>query len=146
MHFGSARRNLFNATPDELSNVHEIGVGGTIAESLHGFMHNEAGNRTIQDLLKVGINPTVDIAGSEPHAALPLAGKTVVITGTMEKFDRKELEDMIVKLGGKASGSVSKKTSFVVAGDSAGSKLDKAKELGVEVITEAEFIKRIEKS
>jgi BRCA1 C Terminus (BRCT) domain len=75
-----------------------------------------------------------------------LTGKTIVITGTMEKFDRKEMEDLIVKLGGKASGSVSKKTSFVVAGDSAGSKLDKAKELGVEVITESEFLKRIKHS
>jgi DNA ligase (NAD+) len=64
------------------------------------------------------------------------------VTGTLAKFDRKEIEDLIVKLGGKAAGSVSKKTSFVVAGESAGSKLDKAKDLGVEVITEDEFIKR----
>ena len=68
-----------------------------------------------------------------------LAGMSVVVTGTLEKFDRKGIEDLIVKLGGKASGSVSKKTSFLVAGESAGSKLDKAKELGVEVISEAEF-------
>jgi NAD-dependent DNA ligase len=72
----------------------------------------------------------------------PLAGQTIVITGTMEQFDRKELEEMIVKLGGKASGSVSKKTSFVIAGESAGSKLDKAKALGVEVITEQQFFDR----
>jgi DNA ligase (NAD+) len=75
--------------------------------------------------------------------ALPLAGKTVVVTGTMEKLDRKEIEELIVQLGGKASGSVSKKTSFVVAGENAGSKLDKAKELGIEVVSEAEFLKRV---
>ena len=72
----------------------------------------------------------------------PLAGKTVVITGTLARFDRKEIEDLIVKLGGKASGSVSKKTSFVVAGESAGSKLDKAKELNIEVLSESDFISR----
>ena len=61
----------------------------------------------------------------------------------MEKMDRKAIEELIVQLGGKASGSVSKKTSFVVAGESAGSKLDKAKELDVEVISESEFFKRV---
>jgi DNA ligase (NAD+) len=72
-------------------------------------------------------------------------GKTIVITGSLVKFDRKEIEDLILKLGGKASGSVSKKTSFVVAGEAAGSKLDKEKELGVEVITEDQFIERVGK-
>lgn len=76
------------------------------------------------------------------QSELLLAGQTVVVTGTLEHFDRKQIEDLIVQLGGKSSGSVSKKTSFVVAGDSAGSKLDKAKELGVPVLTEAEFIAR----
>jgi DNA ligase (NAD+) len=82
-------------------------------------------------------------AASAAGGALPLAGKTVVVTGTMVKFDRKEIEELIMKHGGKAAGSVSKKTSFVVAGESAGSKLEKAKELGVEVITEDEFLKRV---
>src|SRR6185295_18640188 len=92
-------------------------------------------------LKKAGIDPKM----AKPAASgnQPLAGKTVVVTGTMVKFDRKQIEELIVKLGGKSSGSVSKKTSFVVAGESAGSKLDKAKELGVEVITEDEFIKRV---
>jgi NAD-dependent DNA ligase len=63
-----------------------------------------------------------------------------VVTGTLEKFGRSEIEETIVKLGGKASGSVSKKTSFLIAGESAGSKLDKARELGVRVITEDQFI------
>jgi len=77
-------------------------------------------------------------------ADLPLAGQTIVVTGTLQKLQRDEIERLIVRLGGKASGSVSKKTAFVVAGDKAGSKLDKAKELGIPVLTEDEFLARID--
>ncbi len=99
------------------------------------------GRRRSPILKKVGLGSQ---NGKKPAAAdLPLLGKTIVVTGTLTKFDRTEIEELIVKLGGKASGSVSKKTSFVVAGESAGSKLDKAKSLGVEVIDETEFEKRI---
>jgi hypothetical protein len=87
--------------------------------------------------------PAVESDGAV--GALPLAGQTVVVTGTLTKFGRQEIEEMIVKLGGKASGSVSKKTSFVVAGESAGSKLDKAKQLGVEVLTEEQFLVKVGK-
>ena len=73
----------------------------------------------------------------------PLVGTSIVITGTLPHVDRPTMEAIIAELGGKASGSVSKKTAFVVAGESAGSKLDKAKALKVEVIDEAEFFKRI---
>ena len=69
-----------------------------------------------------------------------------VVTGTLEKFERDEIERLIVRLGGKASGSVSKKTTFVVAGEKAGSKLDKAKELGIRVLTEQEFVDTIGKT
>jgi DNA ligase (NAD+) len=75
--------------------------------------------------------------------SLPLAGQTVVVTGTLQHFERKEIEELIVKLGGKASGSVSKKTSFLVAGESAGSKLDKAKELGISILTEEQFMQKV---
>jgi DNA ligase (NAD+) len=128
------------ATCEELNNVNEI--GDVIADSVHDFFHNAAGREAIKQLKAVGIDPK--FAKPKPAAgALPLEGKTVVVTGTMEKLDRKEIEDLIVQMGGKASGSVSKKTSFVVAGESAGSKLDKAKELGVEVISETEFLNRV---
>jgi DNA ligase (NAD+) len=70
----------------------------------------------------------------------PLAGKTVVITGTLERLGRKEAQDLVKKLGGKASGSVSKKTDYVVVGDSPGSKADKARELGVTILDEAQFL------
>ena len=74
------------------------------------------------------------------------AGKTFVVTGTLEHFSRKEAEEAITALGGKASGSVSKKTSYVVAGEAAGSKLTKARSLGVAVLTETEFITMLEEN
>jgi len=140
-HFGSLQA-LATATTEQLAAVHEI--GDVIAQSVHDYFASEAGSESIAKLKKVGVDPKMEKPANA--ATKPLAGKTVVVTGTMIKFDRKQIEDLIVKLGGKASGSVSKKTSFVVAGESAGSKLDKAKELGVEVITEDEFLARIGKA
>jgi DNA ligase (NAD+) len=139
---------LAAASCQELAQVHEI--GDVIAESVHDFFSNPAGKQTVAELKKAGVDPKMKVVKkpdegglfAEPSADQPLAGKTVVVTGTMEKFDRKELEELIQKLGGKSSGSVSKKTSFVVAGENAGSKLDKAKELGVEVIDEKTFCQR----
>jgi DNA ligase (NAD+) len=75
-----------------------------------------------------------------------LAGQTIVVTGTLPTLQRAQIEELIVKHGGKASGSVSKKTAFLVAGESAGSKLDKAKELGIPILDEAEFLKKISKA
>jgi DNA ligase (NAD+) len=130
---------LAGATAEQLSGVNEIGP--VIAQSVYDYCRSESGRRTIADLRSVGVDPKMEKPAAA--AALPLAGKTVVVTGTMEKYDRTEMEALIVKLGGKAAGSVSKKTSFVVAGESAGSKLAKAKELGVEVLTEVEFLARV---
>lgn len=131
---------LAKATKEELGAVHEIGP--VIADSVHDFFHNAAGMETVKQLKVVGIDPKVEVTQSDPSDQ-PLAGQTIVITGTMKRFDRKQMEDLIVKLGGKASGSVSKKTSFVVAGESAGSKLDKAMELGVPVLSEDAFIAKV---
>src|SRR5205823_5292712 len=116
-------------------------IGPVIAESVHKYFHSDAGQAEIAALKAAGIDPKMDKPPTDA-GALPLAGETLVVTGTLEHFDRPEIEELIVKLGGKASGSVSKKTSFVIAGASAGSKLDKAKELNVQVLTEAEFIER----
>ena len=137
-HFGSLDA-IVKATKEQLAAVHEIGE--IIADSVYDFFHNEAGRQAIGALKAVGINPKM----GKPAAAaeLPLAGQTIVVTGTLEKFERAEIEELIVKLGGKASGSVSKKTSFLVAGENAGSKLDKAKALGVPVLSEAEFLSKI---
>ncbi len=82
-------------------------------------------------------------SSAEP-AGDKLAGKTFVLTGTLERFTREEAGEMIERLGGKVSGSVSKKTSCVVAGESAGSRLKKARELGIPVLTEEEFLALIQ--
>lgn len=114
-----------------------------IAESVFEFFHNKAGQHAIAELKAVGIDPKLDKPAA--NAPRPLAGQTIVVTGSLPTLGRMQIEEMIVKAGGKASGSVSKKTSFVVAGEAAGSKLDKAKELGVAVITEAEFLGKLAK-
>jgi DNA ligase (NAD+) len=130
---------LSNAGKEELAAVHEI--GDVIAESVHDFFNSAAGKKTVAELQKVGVDPKM----AKPKSAedQPLAGQSIVVTGTLPTMDRKQVEDLIVQLGGKASGSVSKKTSFVVAGENAGSKLDKAKELGVPVLDEAGFLKKV---
>jgi DNA ligase (NAD+) len=132
---------IARATQEQLLSVNEI--GDVIAHSVHDFFHNEAGIATIRELKKVGIDPQMSQPRAQARGSLPLDEKTIVVTGTLTKFDRKEIEDLIVKLGGKASGSVSKKTSFVVAGENAGSKLDKANELGVKVLDEAAFVEML---
>jgi DNA ligase (NAD+) len=137
--FGSLD-GLAEATQEQLSSVHEI--GDVIADSVHDFFHNKAGQDSIAALKKVGIDPKMAKPAASATGALAFSGKTIVVTGTMVKMDRDAIESLIQKLGGKAAGSVSKKTTFVVAGEGAGSKLDKAKELGIEVITEDEFLKR----
>jgi len=136
-HFGSLDA-LKAATVQELSSIHEI--GDVIADSVHDFFHNKAGLEAVEALQAVGVDPKFERrqAGEQK-----LAGMTIVVTGTLPTLKRDEIEDLIRQHGGKAAGSVSKKTSFVVAGEAAGSKLDKAKELGIEVIDEAEFLRRI---
>jgi DNA ligase (NAD+) len=129
-----------DASKEQLCEVDEIGE--VIADSVHDFFHSESGIDTIRQLKKVGIDPKAAKPQAD-SAKLPLAGQTVVVTGTLEKLDRNEIEELITRLGGKASGSVSKKTSFVVAGESAGSKLDKARELGIPVLTETQFLDKI---
>ena len=112
------------------------GIGPQRAKSIHAFFQSKDGRKVIAELKSLGMKLT------ENRRAVPsggLAGKTVVVTGTLAKYGREEIEALIRKHGGKPAGSVSKKTDFVVAGDKAGSKLDKAKELGVKVLTEADF-------
>ena len=95
----------------------------------------------IDRLLAHGVSPEPEETASGES---PIAGKTLVVTGTMERMGRKEIEGLIEKLGGKAAGSVSKKTDYVIAGESAGSKLEKARTLGVPVLSETEFFDMIE--
>jgi len=117
------------------------GVGPEVAASLHAFFASKPGQRTWQALRAAGVN--MKQPKSRASGDRPLAGKTLVVTGTLEKFGRKEIEALIKQLGGKSTGSVSEKTDYVVVGDSPGSKLDKARKLGVQTLTEAEFIKLV---
>jgi DNA ligase (NAD+) len=126
------------AGEDEL--YHALRPNARTAETLHEFFQSSSGRDTIAELKQLGVRLTD--ATPRPAGGGPLAGKSVVVTGTLPTLGRTEIEDRIVALGGKPSSNVSKKTAFVVAGDAAGSKLDKAKALGVEVIDEAEFLKR----
>jgi DNA ligase (NAD+) len=107
-------------------------------------LHSEHGQRAVKKLKKVGINMTSPKRAPVTAAtAGPLSGKTLVVTGTLEKYKREEVEALIEQHGGRAASSVSNKTDYLVAGDKAGSKLDKARQLGVTVISEAEFAKLV---
>jgi DNA ligase (NAD+) len=113
-------------------------IGDVIAASVHEWLASPYGRRTIDGLRAAGVR--LDVPASERVATDgPLAGKTLVVTGTLERFSRQEAEEAIRQAGGRAAGSVSKKTDYVVAGAEAGSKLDKAEKLGVPVIDEAAF-------
>ncbi len=134
---------LLAAPVEELVSIHEIGPA--IAESLASFLASEAGRRTIEDLRAAGVEMTSDrfVGGGSGETDRPLAGKTVVVTGTLAGFSRAEATEAVQAAGGRVASSVSKRTDFVVAGESAGSKLAKARSLGVEVIDETEFRRRL---
>jgi DNA ligase (NAD+) len=109
-----------------------------IAKSVYEYLRGGEGRETIADLESLGVSMS---ESNSDAAALSdrLAGKTIVVTGTLTKYSRDEIQSLIHRHGGRASGSVSRKTDFVVAGEDAGSKLDKARQLGVPVMTEGEF-------
>jgi DNA ligase (NAD+) len=136
-HFGSMDE-LLAASQDDLSNVED--VGPVIAESVYEFLHGTHGQRAVGKLQSAGVKMTAPKKSPETAAtAGPLSGKTLVVTGTLQKYKREEIESLITQYGGHAASSVSKKTDFLVAGEKAGSKLIKARSLGVAVISEAEF-------
>ncbi len=127
--FGSLEK-LRSATFEELVAIED--VGEIVAESVLSFFHDPRISRQIDDLIAYGVSPVADRAAT----ASPISGKTIVVTGTLPTLSRKEAEDLILDHGGKAAGSVSKKTDYVLAGEAAGSKLTKAQQLGIPVIDE----------
>ena len=133
-HFGSMEA-LEQSTVEELQNVDE--VGPRIAESIAEFFSIPANRKLVERLGQAGLA----FKGKKKERGTKLAGKTFVLTGTLAKHTRDEAKKMIEDAGGKVTGSVSKKTDYVVAGTDAGSKLDKAKELGVTVIDEEEMVR-----
>ncbi|MCU0504474.1 MAG: NAD-dependent DNA ligase LigA [Chloroflexi bacterium] len=133
-------RELRAADPERFAEV--PGIGPTVAASIGGWLSDEATADVLDDLVRAGVEPerpAPPAAAGVGEAAGPLAGKTMVVTGTLDGFSREEAEEAIRAAGGKAAGSVSKKTDYVVAGAGAGSKLAKATELGVPVLDEEGF-------
>ena len=126
--------NLQNATLEELTAVDDIGE--ITARNILDWMASPQSRHLIDRLREAGVNMTAAEQGSDRR----FEGMTFVLTGTLEKFTRDEASEMIEARGGKSSGSVSKKTTYVVAGEAAGSKLRKAQELGIPVLTEEEFL------
>lgn len=127
-------RDLEEQSQEALTGIPDIGA--TTARDVYEFFHNEENRRILRDLAQEGVNM---IMPEESGATELLAGLTIVVTGTLPTLGRKEAEELIRKNGGKVTSSVSKKTSLVLAGEAAGSKLTKAKELGIRVIDEAEL-------
>ena len=127
--FGSLDK-LRNATYEELIAIED--VGEVVADSVLSFFHDPRISQQIDDLIAYGVAPEADRAAT----ASPISGKTIVVTGTLPTLSRKEAEDLIMSHGGKAAGSVSKKTDYVLAGEAAGSKLTRAQQLGIPVIDE----------
>ena len=118
-------------------------VGPVVAKSVLDFFGSAEGKKILQRMKQLRIHPKTEKVSAKKMAELPLAGKTFVLTGTLPSMTREEATEKIEALGGHVSGSVSKKTDYVLAGAEAGSKLDNAKELGVRVIDEKEFRKML---
>jgi DNA ligase (NAD+) len=133
-HFGDVAK-LQEASLEELSAIE--GIGPVLAESVYKFFHSPDGQQVTKELEARGVK--LREAERPKRQGADLTGKTFVVTGTLEGYSREEIEELIRDLGGKITGSVSKKTTYVVAGDKPGSKLDKARQLGVPVLSEAEF-------
>jgi DNA ligase (NAD+) len=135
------------AARSKSKNEKELGIvteiGPVAAENVLEFFGSESGKQVLRRMKQLGIRPKSEKISREKAAELPLAGKTFVLTGTLLSMTREEASAKIEAQGGRVSSSVSKKTDFVLAGESAGSKLEKAKELGVKVIDEAEFRKML---
>ncbi|EOT2914464.1 NAD-dependent DNA ligase LigA [Clostridium perfringens] len=126
--------NLEKATFEELVSVQD--VGDIVARSIIEFFKEERTLKVINELLSLGVNPHYK---KKEVLESPFMGKTVVVTGTLENYSRTSIKEKLESLGAKVSGSVSKKTDFVIAGEAAGSKYDKAKSLGVTILSEEEF-------
>jgi DNA ligase (NAD+) len=118
-------------------------VGPVVAKSVLDFFASTAGKKTLRRIKELGIRPRSEKVSAKKAAELPLTGKTFVLTGTMPSMTREEATEKIEALGGHVTGSVSKKTDYVLAGAEPGSKFDKAKELGVRIIDEPEFRKML---
>lgn len=138
-HFGSMEK-LMEARFEELVSIPEIGP--KIAESIVAFMQQEQNRKVISKLAAAGVNMTQKRADRQRGQEI-LEGKQLVLTGTLERFSRKEAQEMIERLGGRVTSSVSKNTDYVIVGQNPGSKYDKARQLGIPVLNEQEFLELV---
>ncbi|MCJ7710882.1 MAG: hypothetical protein MUQ32_08625, partial [Chloroflexi bacterium] len=142
--FAAVEAELRRLATDDPDTIQEVsGIGPTVASAMRGWFEDPATRDVLAELVEAGVvpeRPMVRDTGETDEAG-PLAGKTVVVTGSLEGFSREEAEDAVRAAGGKRAGSVSKKTDYLVAGPGAGSKLQKAAELGVTVLDEAGFLR-----
>ena len=133
---------FFNLTEEELLQIKD--VGPVLAKAIVDYFHDEKNIEMINALKEKGLN-MLYLGVDKTDVNNYFYGKTVVLTGTLSTYGRKEATDLLEDLGAKVAGSVSKKTDVVIAGVEAGSKLDKANELGIKVMDEEEFISLIQK-
>ena len=142
-HFG-AMDKLMDANVEQLLEVND--VGPVVAQSIHTFFAQPHNREVVEQLRAAGLRWPEGEGAAENQGPRPLLGKTLVLTGTLPTLGRDAAKDMIEAAGGKVSGSVSKKTHYVVAGAEAGSKLDKARELGVTILDEAGLMALLEQN
>jgi DNA ligase (NAD+) len=131
--------SLLEASEEHIAEVQ--GIGPVVARSVYQFFHSETGRKTMKELRRFGVVMTEKRQKAPAVSGAKLAGKTFVVTGTLERFTREAVEELIEQQGGKASSSVSRNTDYVLAGTEPGSKLEKARQLGVKVLTENEFLR-----
>jgi DNA ligase (NAD+) len=126
--------NLMAAKKEKLDSIYE--VGSVMAESIVEYFSQESAKEIISEFKRTGLNLKENIA---IRKATPLAGKNVVFTGELKGYSRLQAQELVRRCGGNTSSSVSENTDFVVAGENPGSKYDKAKKIGVKIISEEEF-------
>jgi DNA ligase (NAD+) len=139
-HFQSLE-NLGTVSLEELQKA--VDVGPVMAQSIYDFFRNPRNRTVLEKLRKAGVKPQRPEAKKEKSDGGPFAGKTVVVTGTLNKFSREGAKEELRKRGAHVTDSVSKKTNFLVVGEDAGSKLDKAKKLGVPTLDEESFVRML---
>ncbi len=145
----AAKRLEISGSEDKIADDYETGLGKDTAPVVHAYLHSKAARKTFDDLRAVGVDLSSrdyrapDERPGNDDADNPVAGKTIVLTGTLASFDRPELKEKLEDLGAKVTGSVSKNTDLVIAGEKAGSKLDKANALGLEVWDEARLLEAL---
>jgi DNA ligase (NAD+) len=133
---------LMKVSAERLAQIN--GVGPVLAESICKFFQSTDSRKAIEELRSLGVKLTEDPKPApQQQGKNDFTGKTFVVTGTLKNYSREEIEDHIKKQGGKTTASISKKTDFLIAGENAGSKLEKARKLGIKILTEEEFEKMV---